>query len=109
MIAVGAERRAWLQRRPSCRGGASDQPSGFVGEAWCTGSGEASDEVNGRQRRSSSVIGLLAKHVQHNVWREIELVEEEGVGMDDLDAERVENVRRVVADVGSDYGVGPTA
>ena len=38
------------------------------------------------------MVGLLAEDVEHDVWGEIELVEEEGIRMDYLKIERVENV-----------------
>jgi hypothetical protein len=55
------------------------------------------------------VGGLFSKDVEHDPGGEVELVEQEVVGVDDLNAERFEGVGGVVPDVRSDDRVGTTA
>ena len=38
----------------------SDQPSSFVGESWYAGSGQPSDEVDGREGWLPGVLGLFS-------------------------------------------------
>ncbi len=70
----------------------SDQSSGPVGEARYAGSGELSDQIDGREGGLPGVGGLFLQHVEHDAWGKVELVEAEFIGMHDFDAERPEDV-----------------
>ena len=87
----------------------SDQAADFVGETGHAAAGESSDEIDGREGRLASVGSLLSENVEHDPRGEVELVEQEVVGVDDLDAERPEHVHRIVADVCRDDGISPAA
>ncbi len=68
-------------------------PSGFVGEGRYAGSGESSDQIDGREGGLAGVGGLLLQYVEHDPRGEVELVEKEVVGVDDRDVERSEDAR----------------
>ena len=87
----------------------SDQAADFVGEAGHAAAGESSDEVDGREGRLASVGSLLSEDVKHDPRGEVELVEQEVVGVDDLDVERPEHPRWIVADVCRNDGISPAA
>jgi len=105
-IALGRPFEAARIGAPTYR---SDQAAGFVGEAGNAAAGESSDEVDGREGRLAGVGSLFSEDVEHDPWGEVELVEQEVVGVDDLDAERPEHVHRIVADVCRDDGISPAA
>ena len=79
----------------------SDKSSGFVGEPGDSGSCQSGEQADGREGRPPGVGSLLSQDVEDDPRGEVELVQEEVVGMDDLDVQGIENGRRIVAHVGT--------
>ena len=70
---------------------------------------EPSDQIDWREGRLAGVGSLHSEDIEHDPRGEVELVEQEVVGMDDLAVERPEHVHWIVADVCRDDGVSPAA
>ncbi len=83
----------------------------FVGECWYSASGDCVEESGERSGFTPVRHGLVGEFVDDGAWGEIELIEQERVGMGDLDLELGDAGWWEVAGVERDdcRGVGPTA